>query len=71
MCTNDTADVPGRNREQFCGLDTDFRIHRQNVEVKNADGKKRRRPKCRMGQKVNGKNVERTKRRMVNNDERT
>jgi hypothetical protein len=47
------------------------KIHRQIVEVKNADGKKRQRTKRQIGQKVDEKNVERTKLRMVDNDEST
>jgi hypothetical protein len=37
---------------------TPYRVHRQNVEVKNADGNKRRWTKRRMGQNFDGKNVE-------------
>jgi hypothetical protein len=58
MYTNDTADVPGRNREQLCGLDTDFRIHRQDVEVKNADGQNVEWDERSMGKTAKGQNVE-------------
>jgi hypothetical protein len=42
----------------------DWSIHRQNGEVKNADGKKPRRSKRRMGKKIDGK-----KRRITKNFE--
>jgi hypothetical protein len=53
-----------------------FSIHRQNVEVKNADGKNIdgqyvKWDKWPTGKMLIGKNIERKKCQIVNNDERT